>query len=288
MTLTPSRFPLFSALFLVAFVSVTPAQESGAGKSPAAGKAASSPAAKAVQSGPVTINLPEGLSKEQGDAILNELRQIRQLLEKQQSAAAQAPQPPQKASIDLGNPSHVLGNSSAPVTLVEYSDYQCPYCKSFHTGSFAELKKNFIDTGKVRFVSRDLPLDFHPFAMKASVAGLCAGDQGKFWQMRDTLISNSSALGPEAILKYAQDLSLDMKSFRACLDSDKHKTEIQKDLAEAAALNISGTPTFLLGKTSGNKLNGVVLVGAQPYATFDAAIQEALKADPSPATDSTK
>jgi protein-disulfide isomerase len=268
------------------------AQQSSATKEEAKKSSDAKTEAKTVQAGAVTINMPEGMNKEQADAILNELRQIRQLLEKQQKlgaqVAAQTAPPPQNVSMSVSPDWHSIGKNDAPVTIVEFADYQCPFCKNFHTSAFSEVKKNYIDTGKVRFVSRDLPLDFHPLAMKAAVASLCAADQGKYWEMRDALISNSPELSPEALLKYAQGLSPDMNSFRACLDSGKHKSEIQKDLADAAALNISGTPTFVLGKTSRDKLNGLVLVGAQSYSTFDSAIQQALKGNPSVPNDKTK
>ncbi len=279
----------FNATILILPVLILAAAAAAQQSSTTKDEAKKSPEAKSVQAGSVTINMPEGMNKGQADAILNELRQIRQLLEKQQNLGAQdaahTAQPPQKVRMSMSKDWHSIGNCDAPVTIVEFADYQCPFCKDFHTTAFSDLKKNYIDTGKVRFVSRDLPLDFHPFAMKAATASLCADDQGKYWEMRDALISNSADLSPGALLKYAQGLSLDMNSFRICLDSGKHKSEIQKDQADAAVLNISGTPTFVLGRTSGGTLNGLVLVGTQPYSTFDSAIQQALKGNPSAPND---
>jgi protein-disulfide isomerase len=279
--MTKNRTILIAGVIVFALALTAPAQNKPSNSKPAHATAVS----------PVTINMPEGMTKDQADAILNELRQIRQLLEKQQNlgapVAAQAAPPPQNVSMSVSKDWHSIGSNSAPVTIVEFADYQCPYCKLFHTTAFAELKKNYIDTGKVRFVSRNVPLEFHPFAMKAAVASLCAADQGKYWEMRDALISNSIDLSQPALLKYAQGLSLDMNSFQSCLDLDKHKSEIQKDQADAAALNIGGTPTFVLGRTSGDKLNGLVFVGSQPYSTFDSAIQQALKGNPSAPNDKT-
>jgi protein-disulfide isomerase len=265
---------IFPVLILAA---ATAAQQNSATKD--AAKKGSE--ANSVQAGAVSGNAPEGMNKEQAEAILNELRQIRQLLEKQQSLAAQVAaltaQRPQLVSINFSKDWKSIGNNDAAVTIVEFADYQCPFCKQFHATVFGELKKNYIDTGKVRFVSRDWPLDIHPLAMKAAVASLCAADQGKYWEMRDVLFSNSTDLSQAALVKYAQGLSLDMSTFRTCLDLDKHKSEIQKDLADAAALNAGGTPTFVLGRTSGDKLTGLLLVGIQPYPTFDSAIQQALR-----------
>jgi protein-disulfide isomerase len=176
----------------------------------------------------------------------------------------------------MGNGWYSLGRDDAPLTLVEFSDYQCPFCGRFHTDTFADLKKNYIDTGKIRFVSRDLPLGFHPNALGAAEAARCAGEQGKFWEMRNVMISNSTDLSRDAIMKYAQALPVNMGKFRPCLEGETHKAEVMKDLADATALQISGTPTFVLGKTSKDIMSGMLIVGAQPYSAFDAAIQQML------------
>jgi protein-disulfide isomerase len=243
--------------------------------------------AVADQTKPGTPAARSGISQEQADSILSELRQIRQLLEKQQAQLTRvlaprsaAPAPPDKVQMSLAGSWFSIGRADAPVTLIEFGDFQCPYCRRFHAETYPELKKNYIDTGKMRFIARDMPLDFHPFAMKAAVAGRCAGEQGKYWEMRDTLFAHAAELSYDAILKFAQAISLDAASFKACVDADKHKSEIQADQAEAAALRINGTPTFVVGKTAGDKLDGSVLVGALPYAAFDSAIQQVLKGNP--------
>jgi protein-disulfide isomerase len=237
--------------------------------------------AKQVQAGSVTINMPEGITKDQADAILSELRQIRQLLEKEQGAGSQAAgtpvlEPAQKVNLTLSKGMYSLGRDDAPLTLIEFADYQCPFCGRFHSDTFADLKKNYIDTGKVRFVSRDLPLSFHPNALNAAEGARCAGEQGKFWEMRDKLIANAEDLSKPAILKYAQALSLDMGKFSPCLEKEAHKDEIQKDLDDASSAQISGTPTFVLGKTSNDNFSGTVIAGAQPYSVFQVAIQNML------------
>ena len=232
-----------------------------------------------------TRSEPGAINKEQADAIISELKQIRQLLEKQQVQLARltAPQPadapPQRVQMSVAGGWYAVGRADAPVTIVEFADYQCPFCKRFHANTYAELKKNYIDTGKVRFVSRDLPLEFHPFAFKAAEAVRCAGDQGKYWELRDALYSSVAPPNDEVIKKSVEDISLDAASFQACLSGEKYKAEVQKDAADAASLHLSGTPSFVLGKTAGDKLDGVVLIGALPFASFDAAIQKVLKAD---------
>jgi protein-disulfide isomerase len=226
----------------------------------------------------------DAITKEQADAIVGELKQIRQLLEKQQvqlaravPPAAAAPAVPEKVQMSVGNGWYSIGAPDAPVTLIEFGDIQCPFCKKFHTDAYAELKKNYIDTGKVRFVSRDLPLEFHPYALKAAEAARCAGDQKKYWELRDALYSNSAPPTDDIISKAVESLSLDKTAFQSCLTTDKYKAEVQKDATEAAVLQISGTPTFVLAKSAKDKLNGVRIVGALPFAAFQTAIDGLLK-----------
>lgn len=126
----------------------------------------------------------------------------------------------------------------------------------------------------------DFPLDMHQNAFKASVAGLCAGDQGKFWEMSDTLFQNASALDPENVLKLAEGLGLNMTKFKECIASGKHDAEIKARTAEGAKTGISGTPSFLLGfiQPDGTVKATKKIVGAQPYPAFKAAIDELLSA----------
>jgi protein-disulfide isomerase len=245
------------------------------------------PGAKCLTAEHDTAAKSDAITKEQADTIVAELKLIRQLLEKQQVQLARAmapqpapaPAPPEKVQMNVGNGWYATGRADAPVTLVEFADYQCPYCKKFHTGAYAELKKNYIDTGKLRFVSRDLPLEFHPFALRAAEAARCAGDQNKYWELRDALYSNAAPPNEDVIKKAVETLSLDAKSFQACLDSGKYKADVQKDASEAAKLQISGTPTFVLAKSTKDKLDGVRLVGAQPFSAFQAAIEGLLKTE---------
>jgi protein-disulfide isomerase len=129
----------------------------------------------------------QGVTREQADAILAELRQIRQLLDKQQQDAVQ--QIPSKVQISVASSWHAIGRDDAPVTILEFTDLQCPFCRQFHEETFPMIKKNYIDTGKVRFVSRDMPLKaVHPYAQKAAEAVRCAGDQGKYWELRNAIL----------------------------------------------------------------------------------------------------
>jgi protein-disulfide isomerase len=216
----------------------------------------------------------QGITRQQADQILNELRQIRQLLERQQAKAPQAQEEqPIKAKLNLEG-FVMLGSKEAPLTIVEFTDYQCPFCQRFHTTSFGDLKKNYIDTGKVRFYSRDLPLDFHPNAMRAAQAARCANEQGQFWKLRDVMGANPNKLDMDSLLAYAADLKMDVNAFRSCVESEKYKNAVQTDVMEAMKIGASGTPTFVIGKSTADGVDGELVVGAQPYPMFDQKLKE--------------
>jgi protein-disulfide isomerase len=141
-----------------------------------------------------------------------------------------------------------------------------------------QIEKEYIETGKVKHVFMDFPLPMHKNAQKASEAGHCAGDQGKFWEMHDKLFVNSRALGAEDLLKYAEALGLDMKKFKECLDGGKSAEQIKKIMAEGMKAGVAGTPAFLLGfiEPDGKVKATKKVSGAQSYATFKTAIDELL------------
>jgi len=169
-----------------------------------------------------------------------------------------------RASID-DDP--VLGDKNAPLTIIEFSDYQCPFCGRFWSTTLPLLKKNFIDTGKVKFVYRDFPLSsIHPFAQKAAEASECADEQGKFWEMHDKIFENQEAITIENLKSYASGLGLDTTKFNNCLDSGKYTKEIEKDFSDGNSYGVSGTPTFFIGN---DKDGYKALGGAQPYQVFE-------------------
>lgn len=176
-----------------------------------------------------------------------------------------------KVTLMLGD-TYAQGSNSAPVTLVEFTDYQCPYCNKFHEKTFPKLISDLVQTGKVRFISRDLPLDFHPHAFPAARATRCAGDQKKYWQMRHLLSSNPRKLSRPSLLNYAQKLKLNIGRFRACLKSRKHDSAINKDLTDARRAGITGTPGFIIGHTPrrGSRFfRGTIISGVHPYKFFE-------------------
>jgi len=140
------------------------------------------------------------------------------------------------------------------------------------------MERDYIDTGKMKYVFMDFPLPMHGQAMKASEAALCAGDQDKFWEMHDRLFANQNALSPEALSKHAEALGLDTTQFKECLDSGKHAAQIKAAMAEGQKAGITGTPGFLLGfiESDGKVKATKKISGAVPYANFKATIDEML------------
>lgn len=176
------------------------------------------------------------------------------------------PTAPIEASVD-DDP--VLGKEDAPVTIVEFSDFQCPFCGRFEKDTFPKLKEEYIDTGKVKLVFRDFPLtNIHPYAQKAAEASECADEQGKFWKYHDKLFENQDALTVDDLKKYADDLNLNNNKFEKCLDSDSMKEEVQKDTDDGINYGVAGTPAFFI--------NGILLEGAQPFENFKQIIDDEL------------
>lgn len=220
----------------------------------------------------------EGISKEQGSAILEELKSIRQELNqiKQKGLTARAPAKqarPKTASVTTqGNP--MLGDEKAPVTIVEFTDYQCPFCQGFYSRAYKELKKQYVDTGKLRFVLRDLPLPNHQYAKPAAIASHCAGEQNKFWEMHDALFEGGGKLNPDDILGYATAIGLQEEPFKTCLTSGKFNNDIKKDVQDARNAGIRGTPAFVVGQTTEDRVSGTLIAGTRPFSAFKSEIDK--------------
>jgi len=222
-------------------------------------------------------------AQQQNQEILNELKAIRQLLETLTTRLT-APAPTAAA----GQPSNrvrladvsglALGKADAPLTMVEFTDLQCPFCRQFHVTAFENLKKDYIDTGKLRYISRDFPIDqLHPLATSAARVSRCAADQGKFWEMRHLILSNNAQLSADRFPAFAQELQLNMTAFNTCMANPAtHEAELRKDMADASSVGVTGTPSFVVGLTGANGLDGYLLVGSQPYPAFDAGLKELL------------
>ncbi len=168
-----------------------------------------------------------------------------------------------------GNP--VKGSKGAPVTIIEFSEFECPFCERFYRQTFPLIEENYIETGEVRYVFRDFPLSFHQNAQKAAEAAECADEQGKFWEYHDKLFGNQRALDINSLKQYAKDLGLNTAKFNDCLGSGKMVSEVQKDFTDGSKYGVSGTPTFFI--------NGIKLVGAQSYSAFEQIIEQELNKD---------
>lgn len=180
------------------------------------------------------------------------------------------PTPPPSAVAVSADDDPLKGDPNAPVTIIEFSDFQCPFCGRWYSETLPQVLQNYIDSGQVNLVYRDFPLSFHAEATPAAEAAECAADQDKFWEYHDALFENQGSLGRATYESIATDLGLDLGIFTSCIDNGTHSAEVQADFRDGSAAGVSGTPTFFI--------NGQKIVGAQPYAAFQAAIDAALAA----------
>jgi len=187
-------------------------------------------------------------------------------------SAPRAPSGPTDIKVTIDDDDPVLGEKDAPISIVEFSDFQCPFCARAASGSLADLRNSdAFKNGEVNLVYKDFPLrSIHPFAQGAGEAGQCAHDQGKFWEYHDTLFANQRALTVDDLKGYAADLGLDTGEFNDCLDSGKFTKEVNDDLAAATASGGRGTPWFVIVNNKNGKAQGVS--GAVPFAQLEAAI----------------
>jgi len=190
-----------------------------------------------------------------------------------QAIPTQRAEAPQQGAVSIKD-SPSMGKGE--LVLVEFSDYECSFCARFHMDTFKQLKKEYIDTGRLRFVYRDFPLPFHQNAMKASLAAGCAGEQGKYWEMHEALFVNQQTIGDvDGLVKKT---GLNATSFNKCMDGKKYEDAVTKDINDGRELGVNGTPTFILGKLDASgKVSGEVIQGAVPYSVFKGKIDALLK-----------
>lgn len=220
----------------------------------------------------------ESLKKGQ-DSIRSDLQEIKKLLQSQRRG-----RPATIRDVNLvldvsEDPS--IGDDNAMLTIVEFSDFQCPFCARHTKNVLPQLKQDYVATGKVRYVMRDFPLDFHKQAHKAAVAAWCANEQGKYWDMHEYMFANQQKLQPEALVQQAGALEMDLPAFDACLQSDKYDAKIQASMADGRKAGVSGTPSFLLGYTEagGTQVKAMRFIrGAQPFDAFKDNIDKLLAA----------
>lgn len=172
---------------------------------------------------------------------------------------------PPRQNVEVLPDDAVSGPMDAPIQIVEFSDFDCPYCQRA-TDTLAELKEAF--GNQIRFVYKDFPLPSHPNAFKAAEAGRCANDQGQFWELHDKMFASQGALDPDSLKRYAAELGLDAAAFSLCLDEGRHAGRVQRDMAIGASYGVSSTPTLFV--------NGRLVAGAMPLGFFEELIREEL------------
>lgn len=211
-----------------------------------------------------------------------ELAEALSELESKIGNAQQLPsQPSQPLKISMDD-DPIRGDPNAPITIIEFSDFQCPFCARFHLQTLPSLLEEYIDTGKVNLVYRDFPIQsIHPNALPASVAAECANEQGKYWEYHDTLFekqSDWSRLDSNAVIvkfsQYATEIGLEQEQFDSCLDTGKYLEEVQGDLSDGRAYDVTGTPGFFIGN---DQIGFVKLNGAQPFDAFQRVIDAQLE-----------
>ena len=179
-----------------------------------------------------------------------------------------------KVEIEANDP--VLGNKDAEVSIVEFSDFQCPFCERAYSGAIADFKSSsYFTDGQVNFIYKQFPLtSIHPYAQKAAEASLCAGDQGKFWEYHDMLFANQQYLDETSLKSYAQQLGLDSATFNSCLDEDEKKSEVKRESRQAVDAKGKVTPYFVVINTKNKKTEAVS--GAVPFSELERAIKNLL------------
>ena len=197
---------------------------------------------------------------------------------------AEAPGPPQAPQHEVGSAAgatdaqafNELGRPDAPVTIIEFSDFECPYCARYALQTFPELRRNYIDTGKVRYAARDLPLTFHRFAIPAAVATRCAGEQGRFWEYRHALFTQQSRLGSAPYAELAQAQGLDLTRFESCRTDGRAAAAVRADAELAQSQGITSTPTFVVGRVVDGQFQAETFSGAKSYAEFASRVDALL------------
>jgi protein-disulfide isomerase len=212
--------------------------------------------------------------------ILQELRELKKQL--QTKAVEPIRAAPVVATLNVkGEP--FKGDQSARIAIVEYSDFECPFCGKYTREIYPQIIDRYVKTGKVRYYFRDLPLPIHANAMPAAIAARCAGDQGKFWEMHDSLFAHQSALSPKDFADRAATLGLDQAKFSDCIGTAKYGAAIRKVVAGARQMGIDGTPAFAIGTVgAGGEVVTIsqVALGADSFEEFKTILDEILSSAP--------
>jgi protein-disulfide isomerase len=214
--------------------------------------------------------------------IKKEIKDLKTLINSRLTQKAQ-PQPRPTTGHTAIRDDPFIGSPDAPLVLVEFSDYQCPFCAKFFRNTLPRIKKEYIDTGKVKYVFKDFPLKFHKQAQKAAEAAHCAGEEGQYWELHDILFENQARLAKGDLMDHARKLGLNVEAFERCLDDNRFADGIKKDMeAGKKDSGVTGTPSFVLGRVNDRgEVEGEIIRGARPYEAFKDGIDALLKEGPS-------
>lgn len=214
-----------------------------------------------------------------GQALMHkDLQEIKRLL----LEGAPVPAQPLPAGLISVADAPVKGKPDAPLTLIEFSDYQCPFCARHARETFAEIDKAYVSTGKIRYVFRSFPIEgIHPLAFRAHEAAACAAEQGKYWEMHARLFASQKDLGPDELPKHAETIGLEMSQFQTCFDRRRLSARVREDIAAGRSLGVNGTPMFFVGRTEPDdgKVKALrMLRGAQDFEAFRTVFESLLAA----------
>lgn len=171
----------------------------------------------------------------------------------------------------------VLGRADAPVTMIEFVDYECSFCRRYHRDTYERIRKEFVDTGLVRYVVRDFPMQMHKNSVTTARAARCGAQQGKFWEMRDALLT-AKRLDVDGVVDAGGSIGLDTAKLRDCVVNAKVNASIKQDLEEGIRIGVEAAPTFVIGRSKGDRVEGGLFPGAKAYEVFESRIRAVLPA----------
>ena len=181
---------------------------------------------------------------------------------------------PLLTSFELGT-GNFMGDKDAKLAVVEFTDYQCPFCGRHAKGTLEQIKEKYINQGKLQYVIRDFPLNFHKQGKSAAVAAACSGDQGKYWEMHEKLFQNPKKINQKGYQLLASELELNADNFSQCLEDPAQMRRVESDIALGNSLGITGTPAFIIGRIEDGKLTDLkALTGALPFSSFTRVIDK--------------
>lgn len=220
----------------------------------------------------VGASADDSVTNKQLEAILSELRLLRGLIENQGTRGTRAV--PTNLLVELGD-SPYLGSKDASAAIIQFTDYECGYCRQFQQQTFLDLKKNYIDSGKVRYYVLNLPLERHANALLAAEAARCAIDQGGFWALHDRM-QLADELSLSHLMALAKEAQLDSDALGICLKSERYRRTIQEESKKLVGKGVQGTPSFVIGRVKDGRVDGELVVGAAPFGIFEAKLRTLL------------